>query len=288
MSGKPVCMPPSLLINLWSRPCHASSTLIKMKKILSILSLSAILFAACTKNNDVQPVETAGKATITFDAVVGTSDFALNKDFTANGKTWNFTQLRYWVSNVVLVKASGEEYAVPNSYYLLEENNAAETNSAYTYPANKREDVKLTDIPAGDYKSIKFSVGVDTKYNSNLSLQAGELSQLNGMTNVSWMWATTYIFSSLKGKVTDGATSKTMVVETGLDANYKTVTLALPSTLHIGSSKSSTILLNADVTKVTDGIDVMTTPTVGASQATAMAAVATNYGTKVFTVKSVN
>ncbi|WP_157544050.1 MbnP family protein [Mucilaginibacter paludis] len=262
-----------------------------MKKFLSIISISAILFTSCSKNNDVKPVEvpeTAGKATLTFDAVAGASDFALNKDFTASGKTWNFTQLRYWVSNVVLINDKGEEYKVPNSYYLMEENNPAETNSAYVYPANKRESINLTDIPAGDYKSVKFSVGVDTKYNSNLSLQAGELSQLNGMTNVSWMWATTYIFSSLKGKVTEGTTVKTIAVETGLDANYKSVTLALPSTLHIGSSKSSTISLNTDVTKITDGVDIMATPTIGASQATVMASVATNYSTKVFTVKSVN
>jgi len=260
-----------------------------MKKILSILSLTTILFASCNKNNEtLEPAETAGKATLTLDAVVGITDFALNKDFTANGKTWNFTQLRYWVSNVVLVKASGEEYAIPNSFYLMEENNSAETNSTYTYPANKRESIQLSDIPAGDYKAIKFSVGVSDKYNNNLSLQAGELSQLNGMTNVSWMWATSYIFSSLKGKVTEGATAKTISVETGLNANYRVVNLNLPSNLHIGSAKSSTILLNADVTRITDGVDIMTTPTVGASQAAVMAAVATNYSTKVFTVKSVN
>jgi len=258
-----------------------------MKKTITLIGLCAILFTACTKNEAVAP-ETEGKATVTFDAIAGTSDFALNKEFTASGKTWNFTQLRYWVSNVVLVKASGEEFAVPNSFYLIEENNAAETNSTYIYPANKRENVELSGIPAGEYKGIKFSVGVNSKYNDNLSLQAGELSQLNGMTNVSWMWATSYIFSSLKGKVTEGANSKDLAVETGLNANYKSVSLNFPSNVKIGSSKSTTILLNADVTKVTDGVDIMTTPSIGAAQATAMATVAGNYSTKVFSVKSVN
>jgi hypothetical protein len=259
----------------------------KMKKFLTIISLSTLLFASCSKDSELAvATETEGKATLTFDAVVGTSDFALDKDFTVGAKTWNFTQLRYWVSNVVLVKASGEEYAVPNSYYLIEENKAAETNSTYIYPANKRESVELSGIPAGDYKTIRFSVGVPEKYNNNLSLQAGELSQLNGMTNVSWMWATSYIFTSLKGKVTEATTTKTIAVETGLNANFKTVTLNLPSTLHIGSAKSTTILLNADVTKITDGVDIMATPAVGASQATVMAAVAANYSGKVFTVKS--
>lgn len=260
-----------------------------MKKYLSIVAIASVLLASCTKNSaDSITPETEGKATITFDAVVGTNDFALNKDFTANGKTWNFTQLRYWVSNVTLVKASGEEYSVPNSFFLIEENNAAETNSDFVYPANKRETINLANIPAGEYKGIKFGIGVTQKYNDNLSLQAGELSQLNGMTNISWMWATSYIFSSLKGKVTEGAGIRNMVVETGLNSNYKSVSLNFPSNVKIGSSKSTAIMLSADVTKVTDGVDVMATPVVGASQATVMSAVATNYSTKVFTVKSVN
>ncbi len=260
-----------------------------MKKFLSLTALAAVLLTSCAKNNDnIEPAETEGKATLTFDAVVGASDFALNKDFTANGKTWNFTQVRYWVSNVTLVKASGEEYTVPNSIYLIEENNETGTNSTFNYPANKRESVSLTNIPAGDYKGIKFSVGVGQKYNDNLSLQAGELSQLNGMTNVSWMWATSYIFSSLKGKVTEGANTKAIAVETGLNANYKSLSLSFPSNVKISSSKPATILLNADVAKVTDGVDIMVTPTIGGSTATVMTTVANNYSTKVFSVKSVN
>ena len=265
-----------------------------MKNYLLILFISTILFISCSKDEAKPDTNStaAGKVTLSFDAVLGTNDFALNKDFTINGKTWNFTQLRYWVSNVVLINAKGEEFAVPNAYYLIEENNAATTNSDFTYPANKREDVQLTGIPAGTYKSIRFAVGVPEKYNNNLSLQAGELSQLNGMTNVSWMWATSYIFSSVKGKVAEGnttgiATAKELKIETGLNANFKTVALILPSDLNIGGNQSSTIVLNADVSKVTDGVDIMATPAVGASQANVMTVVAGNYATKVFTVKSV-
>ncbi|RZK67959.1 MAG: hypothetical protein EOO95_01270 [Pedobacter sp.] len=258
-----------------------------MKKFLILISLATFLLSSCSKDAELQVIaEGDGKATLTFDAVVGSADFALDKDFTVGSKTWNFTQLRYWVSNVFLVKANGEEYAIPNSFYLIEENKAAETNSTFLYPANKRESVELSGIPAGEYKSIRFSVGVPERFNNNLSLQAGELSQLNGMTNVSWMWATSYIFSSLKGKVTEAAVTKTIAVETGLNANFKTVSLNLPKAVKIGSTKATTILLNADVSKVTDGVDIMTTPTVGATQAAVMANVAGNYGGKVFTVKS--
>ncbi len=264
-----------------------------MTKFLPIIAISVLLFSACSDKDAAIP-ETEGKATLTLDAVVGSQDFVLNKDYTIGTKTWNFTKLRYWVSNVVLVNAAGTEFKVPGSYYLVEETGAINltglNNDSPTtvYPATKREDILLKEIPVGDYKTIKFAVGVDAKYNDNMSLQSGELSQLNGMTNVSWMWLTSYIFSSVTGKVTEGATSKTLKVETGLNANYKTVSIDFPQALHIGSLKSTSIVLNADVTKITDGIDVITTPTVGASQSAAMTTVATNYATKVFSVKSAN
>lgn len=260
-----------------------------MKKLLSIILLATILFTSCDKNENIANVETEGKATLTFNAVFGSQDFALNKDFVVGTKTYNFNKFRYWVNNVTLVNTKGEEYKIPNSYYLMEETAAVPVqDGAFTYPATKREAVELKGIPAGDYKTIKFNIGVESRYNDNLSLQTGELSQLNGMTNVSWMWMTSYIFTSIGGKVTEGTTAKTMLVETGLNANHKSTSLNFPTALHIGSSKSTAIFLTTDVAKAIDGVDIFANPVVGASQATIMAAVATNYATKVFTVKSAN
>ena len=261
-----------------------------MKKLLSIIGLFALLFSACSKDADqVIDLETAGKATLTFDAAFGTQDFALNKDFTSGTKTLNFNKFRYWVSNVVLVNSKGEEYKVPSSYFLMEETSTlAIQDGTFTYPASKRESINLKDIPAGDYKTIKFSIGVDSKFNDNLSLQTGELSQLNGMTNVSWMWLTSYIFTSVGGKVTEAGVAKNLLVETGLNANYKSVALELPSTVHISSAKESKIVLKADVEQSIAGVDVLANPIVGASKASIMTAVATNYSTKVFSVVSVN
>lgn len=260
-----------------------------MKKLLSIILVATVLFTSCDKNNDLTITETEGKTSVTFDAVFGTQDFALNKDFAVGTKTYNFNKFRYWVSNVTLVNSKGEEYKVPNSYYLIEETAALPVqDGAFTYPAKKRETVELTGIPAGDYQTIKFNIGVESKYNDNLSLQIGELSQLNGMTNISWMWMTSYIFSSIGGKVTEGTTSKNILVETGLNANHKSVSLSLPTAVSIGANKTSKIVLTTDVSKAIDGVDIYTTPIVGASQSTTMASVATNYATKVFTVKSVN
>ncbi|GEP98504.1 hypothetical protein [Chitinophaga cymbidii] len=94
------------------------------------------------------------------------------------------------------------------------------------------------------------------------------------------------IFSALHGKVTEGATTKNIKVETGMNANFKTLTLQLPSPVKISSAKQTTISLQADVAKLIDGVDLITTPIIGAAQAEAMQAVASNYETRAFTLKS--
>lgn len=257
-----------------------------MKQLFAIAALAALLFTSCKKEEIIS--EHDGEATLSFDAKAGTADFALNQNTTINSRTYNFKNLRYWVSNVTFVKADGSEYSVPDSYFLLEETNAVTVqDGSYTYPAKKREDISIKNIPVAAYKQVKFSIGVDAAHNDNLSLQAGELSQLSGMTNVSWMWHTSYIFTTLQGTVTEGATTKTFKAETGLNANYKTLTLNLPQQVKISSSKSTKISINVDVAKILDGIDLVANPAIGASQATLMAALADNYATKAITVSSV-
>ncbi|MDA3616585.1 MbnP family protein [Polluticaenibacter yanchengensis] len=255
-----------------------------MKKILIAVLAAATLFTACKKDTEI--IDGPGQATIKFDSKVGTSEFELNKEYIIGRNTYSFNKLRYWVSNVILVNANGSEYAVPNSYYLIEETIAVPVqDGAYTYPATKRDDVTISNIPVGEYKALKFSIGVESKYNDNLSLQVGELSQLNGMTNVSWMWHTSYIFSAIGGTINAGLPSKTIKAETGLNTNYKSVTLNLPATVKVGSQTSAKIDLTLDVVKVLDGIDLIATPTIGASQATVMSKLAENY-TKSFAVVS--
>lgn len=260
-----------------------------MKKqfILSLFALLALV-SCDDKDGDAAAPELAGQTTVTFDAVAGSQDFQLNQDLTISGRTFNFTQLRYWVSNVELTNEKGEAYQVPEAYYLLEETNEQSVQDGrFTYTARKREDVVLTSIPAGTYKAITFSVGIDPAYNDNLSKQAGELSVMNGMSNISWMWHTSYIFSSMKGKVSESGTSQDLKVETGLNANYRTVTLQLPSPIRIGSLKDTNIQLKMDVAKVLDGLDLAVTPTVNAATPQAMTLVADNFKNKAFTVVSV-
>lgn len=260
-----------------------------MKHLLIFLTAAA-LFSSCSNDDDSSEVITpvaSQKTTITFDARAGSSDFALNKDFTIGAQVYNFTRLRYWISNISLTDSKGVEYKVPNSYYLMEEVGDMDLTGTVNsdkmiYPAKKRESITLSDIPAGDYKKVTFSIGVDPKYNDNLSLQAGELSISNGMSSIAWMWHTSYIFSSIAGTVKQGTTSAPFSSETGLNANFKTVSVDFIS----NNDLSKPVVLNVDVTKVFDGVDLVKNPRIDASNAALMSAIAGNMAAKAVTLSS--
>lgn len=250
------------------------------------ITISSLFFSCSDDDNSTTTVSESatGALALTFDSTVGNTDFAINTPFSINGSSYSFDHLRYWVSNVQLINEDGVAYSVPQSYYLIEETGAVDIqDGTFTYPAKKRELVNINDIPAGHYTKIRFSVGVDSAYNDNMSLQAGELSQLNGMTNISWMWHTSYIFSSLTG--TD-ASGNAIQVETGLNSNYRSIELSLTDHIHVGQTAAE-INLNVDVVKILQGLNLATTPVVSASTPTEMTVVADNFKNNVFTIKSV-
>ncbi len=249
-----------------------------MKQIFFPLLAAAFVLSGC-KNDEVKADRLPGQLNLSFDARVNDADFALNTDFRIGSATYRFDRLRYWVSNVALVDDEGQEYRVPGSYYLIEETSPVPVqDGAFVYPAKKREEVSIQQLPAGTYRKIKFSIGVDPKYNDNLSLQAGELSQLNGMTNISWMWHTSYIFTSVGGTLTEATAGKKISAETGLNTNYRSVEFDLPDPLSISSGNTgASVAFRLDVAKILEGLDLNATPTIGAGQAAAMSQLAGNY-----------
>lgn len=256
-------------------------------KNVTLALIGLITLNSCSNDDAEASVSGSGDAQINFDAKVGTADFALNSPFTISGQTYQFEQLRYWVSDLKLVNDKNETYALKDSFYLIEETSEITVQDKYKYAARKREAVELSGLPAGSYTKIIFSIGVDAAHNDNMSIQNGELSQLNGMTNVSWMWHTSYIFSSLKGKNTSTETPVAVAVETGLNTNYRTVELVLPTALVVKADKTAKLNLNVDVEKIVKDVDLVANPKVSAGKPELMTKVADNYKSSVFTFKSV-
>lgn len=258
-------------------------------KYITLALIALIFLNSCSSDDDTAAAisDVNGNAQINFDSKVGTADFALNTPFTIAGQSIQFDRLRYWVSDVKLVSDKNETYSVANSFFLMEETTEILVQQKFTYAAKKREVINLNEVPSGSYTKLIFSVGVDATHNDNMSIQNGELSQLNGMTNVSWMWHTSYIFSSLIGKNVSTETPVAISVETGLNDNFRTVEITLPMPLVVSNSKTAKLNLNVDLLNIIKDIDLVANPKVSASKPELMTKVADNFKNIVFTVKSV-
>ena len=172
----------------------------KIKTILMAITTVAAL-SSCSKednNNDSTPA----KVTLQFDHYVGAEkltlgDAASAKAYTSNGQTLKFSEVKYVITNVVLVKADGTK--VPYHTEDLDKGGFLinQADAASLAPV-------LNEIPSGDYKGIEFGLGVKKELN-NLSLQdkfpnfyklTGSFKQKEIMH---WEWANGYRFVKLEG-----------------------------------------------------------------------------------------
>lgn len=223
--------------------------------------------------------------------VFGTSPFALGQSYpVAGGGTVTLSQVRYWLSNVTLLKQDGTTTALTGSYHLMEVMNAQElegTSNPVTIPANRRERVQAGAVPSGTYSGIRFSIGVDPTYNDDLSRHAGELHVLQNMASVSWMWFTSYIFTKTHGTyVTAQGTQGDFTWDTGTNANYRTVELPFSAAVTVNAQKRLAVNLQANVATLFTSLNPSTTPSIGATQSTESATLSDGFAS-MFSVVSV-
>lgn len=162
-----------------------------MKQITKLLPLivlgTALFFNACKKEETVDT--TPGTVEVELDHRWGTQVFNFNQAIvTPAGDTATFTAFKYYVSNIKLLKDDGTEYALPNSYYLVNHDSAIS------------KAIKLSNVPAGSYKGVTFSIGVDSLKNvSPLDQRTGVLDPAGAGKGMYWAWNSGYIFVKLEG-----------------------------------------------------------------------------------------
>ena len=173
----------------------------KIKTILMAITTVAAL-SSCSKKDDNND-STPAKVTLQFDHYVGAekltlgTDKASTKAYTSNGQTLKFSEVKYVITNVVLVKADGSK--VPYHTEDLDKGGFLinQADAASLAPV-------LNEIPSGDYKGIEFGLGVKKELN-NLKLQdkfpnfyrlTGEFKH-SGIMH--WEWANGYRFVKLEG-----------------------------------------------------------------------------------------
>lgn len=153
----------------------------KTNVILLCLGVFILVLSGCRKK--LEDAQVAFK----FEHYAGNAKITENSALmytNAAGNYYNVTLLKYYISNIRLVKESGEEIAL-NNHDLID---AFGTN--YT---------DLATVPGGDYVAVKFLFGVEPANNTS-GAQSGDLNPSLGMF---WSWSSGYIFSKHEGRFID-------------------------------------------------------------------------------------
>lgn len=157
------------------------------------------------------------------------------------GNTYSVNLLRFYLSNVALVRRDGTEVK------------AGGLTLAEFKPGGPTQEVTVLkmEVPAGDYAGIRFSVGVPRELNHlDAAKQSAPLGVGSGMY---WSWNAGYIFYRFEGRYMRANTPTPFLLHLGGDAAMQNVNLAdleSYSTPIPVSEGGGTVQVNLDVSKV--------------------------------------
>ena len=221
----------------------------QLKNTIVILAFASI-FASCSSDDDrSQNLVGNGEMELYFDNSLNGDDLILGVSSHTNssGETLKVNKFNYIVSNFVLIDENGAEVAYPkeSSYFVINEE-------------TKQTTIHLKNIPSGNYKKIKFGLGVD----SQRYLQ-GETAQQSfwdeaAANDLTWTWSTGYRFIVFEGTFTAPTltSEKTFQVHQGSNTatdNYREFTVDFPNTARVRQTASPSVHFIVDANKILDG-----------------------------------
>lgn len=221
----------------------------QLKNIVAVMAM-ALAFTSCSNDDDNNNSVTGeGSLKIEFDNVYGSADFAVNTAYTnSNGEVIKANKVKYIVSNIVLTKVDGTTYTVPKteSYFIIDELTPASTL------------LTIPNIPAGNYKSISYGIGVD-----KAQFDLGATGQGNFLTTAQnagmmWSWSAGYKFVAFEGTFTSSTVTtdtnfKLHTGQTGTDYNYATILMNFPDNALVRTNITPQVHIMADLKHLLDG-----------------------------------
>lgn len=232
-----------------------------LKKYL-LLSAVALTFASCSNDDDTPA---ANNLTLEFNNTFKEKTIVLGDATSASatintsaaGQIHHFSELKYVISNIRLIKDDGSE--VPYNVNDLDKgatviDQAKAASLSYV----------LNNVPSATYKQIKFGLGIKTEQNTLDQTRFPKFYAAAGAndTEMMWEWGTGYRFTKIEGfydgdnKVMSIHTGSTVAGEEGAYTQgvnaYRDVTLNLTTNAVVGS-KAPKIKIKADFDKLLSG-----------------------------------
>lgn len=213
--------------------------------ILPILA-TVLLFASCKKSDKTGPQI----VTLELHNVISDTHIVANTYYAIAPDTFvKFSTLKYWISNVKLLKAGGQEVSLPNTYFLADAlANTQDIGHVF---------IDLTNVPLGTYTGIKYTVGLDSATNHTANWLSPTANPNLNKPDMHWSWNPTagYIFFKAEGKVNIGGTETNITYHLGTDASRNDISIAVPFTLD-GSAK--TVSIDANFTELFANVNLPT------------------------------
>ena len=259
----------------------------QLKNIAAIVVIAISLFS-CSNYEEI--ISGEGNLKLEFDNTYGTANFAFNTEYTnSNGEKVKATQLKYIVSNIVLTKADGTTFTYPksSSYFIVDEATTAS------------QILNLANIPAADYTSVKFGIGVDRAQWELGATGQGDFLAAAQTAGMTWNWTGGYKFVAFEGNATSATltTPRNYRVHTGKvvvnnveSYNYAEITIPFPSVAKVRTTITPQVHIIADAKKIVDGDNkiAVTTGTSGDIMSGDRLALVTANVSKMFTIDHVH
>ena len=221
--------------------------------LLALSAVFALFMTSCSSDDnasDDDALTGTGEISVKYDNGFNGNDLVLGtaNAANANGEAITINRFNYIVSNFRLVNAAGEEftYAKDDSYFIINQ----ETED---------DQIALADIPAGEYTTLKFGVGIDQEKYLQGAEGQGDFLTLAEDNNMMWSWQAGYKFLNFEGTFTSETITEATEFKIHMGShgssldNYKEVTLELPNNVVVGDGVDSNIHLKIDASKILVG-----------------------------------
>ena len=208
-----------------------------MKKTFYImLGLLAIGFTSCTEDDVVDPIVEVSSASIDFTVnhTIGNQEFTAGTAYSVGvNENATFSRYAYLLGSFYLIAEDGSKVTIDSQYAHIEAHSGKTTFS-------------LVDIPYGTYKSIGFSIGLDSAVNHGNPNQYDSDHPLSAINNsLHWGWVGGYIFTAIEGKDVDAGES----IIFHLAGSNNKIDFELPTNFTHGAAGSS-VSLGYDIAEV--------------------------------------
>lgn len=221
----------------------------KITHILILLSLLSFTFVSCKKDDDDHQHTIEQNLTLHIHNTAGTSEISYNTEYTnLAGRKLTFTDFRYYISNIVLIKSDGTELPISGKVFLVS-------------PLTKN--YSLGKVPVGSYKGFRFIFGLDSLTNhADPGTYPADHPLAYQSNSIHWSWNSGYIFMKMEGKVdttlaANGIPDKEYYYHIGTDMLRRTIDFSnKPFSVTSGSDKE--ILITCNALKILENVDMRT------------------------------